>query len=276
MNKDLVRNYYATFDQSEWDRLTWPEGRIEYAITAHALNVHLPMPSNVLDIGGGPGRWSVWLAQHGNTVVLADLSPNLLEIARGKIDEAKVSSQVRGITVADVCDLSRWPDDTFDAVLCLGPLYHLPDAMDRDQAMREVARVLKPNGVAFVAFMPVYGFLRRTLALVDEQHHLADEMFVSNLLEHGVFINDVAGRFNAGYGVRPAEVKPFMARFGFRQLELLADTGFATSQAQQLEELSKTNSAAYAAAMDIIIRTANDPSILGASVHLLYVGKLNK
>lgn len=275
-NKDLVRNYYAMFGQSEWERLTWPEGRIEFAITANALKTHLPMPAHILDIGGGPGRWSVWLAQHGNTVALADLSPELLSIAQTKVSESNVTSRVREIVLADACDLSRWEDNTFDAVLCLGPFYHLTDEGERDRAAREIARVLRPSGVVFVAFMPIYSFLRRSLALVDEQHHLADDLFVDNLMQRGVFINDVAGRFNSGYGIRPAEVQPFMARYGFRQIELLADTGFATSQAQQLEALARTNLDAYNAAMDIIIRTANDPSLLGASVHLLYVGQLNK
>ncbi len=43
-----------------------------------------------------------------------------------------------------------------------------------------------------------------------------------------------------------------------------------------LDELSRANPAAYDAARDIIIRTANDPSLLGASVHLLIIGKISK
>lgn len=43
-----------------------------------------------------------------------------------------------------------------------------------------------------------------------------------------------------------------------------------------LDELSRTNPSSYNAAMDIIIRTANDPSLLGASVHLLTIGKISK
>lgn len=273
MNKELVRNYYAAFGENEWHRLTWPEGVIEFAVTIHALNKHLPQRGRILDVGGATGRYTIWLAQHGYQVVLADLSPNLLDIARDKITQAGIQFQIEDILVCDACDLSRFTDNSFDAVLCLGPFYHLTEPTDRERAASELVRVLKPNSAAFVAFMPIYSFLRRTLALKDERHHLAQPEFVSHLLNDGVFLNDVPNRFNAGYAVRPHEVAPFLEKHGLTTLDLLADTGFAAPQAEHLAELAESDPQAYQTAMEIIISTANDPSILGASVHLLYVGK---
>lgn len=273
MSKESVRDYYAAFGENEWQRLTWPEGVIEFTVTTHALNRHLPPQGRILDMGGGPGRYSIWLAQRGYTVVLADLSPHLLDIARDKITQAGVQSQIEDVVVCDACDLSRFEDDSFDAVLCLGPFYHLIVPADRERAAAELVRVLKPNGTAFVAFMPLYTFLRRTLALKDEQHHLAQPEFVSRLMNEGVFMNDVANRFNAGYGVHAQEVAPFLEQHGLKTVALLADTGFAASQAQQLAELAESDPKAYETAIEIIVSTADDPSILGASIHLLYVGQ---
>jgi ubiquinone/menaquinone biosynthesis C-methylase UbiE len=273
MGKGSVRNYYAAFDESEWQRLTWPEGVIEFAVTAHAFSKHLPPHGRILDIGGGPGRYSIWLAQRGYTVVLADLSPNLLDIARAKIAEAGVQSQVEEVVVCDACDLSRFAAESFDAVLCLGPFYHLVDPVDRERAATELVRVLKPRGMALIAFMPLYTFLRRTLALKDERQHLAQPDFVARLMNEGVFLNDVPDRFNAGYGVRPQEVTPFMERHGLKTVELLADTGFAAPHAEHLAELAESDLTAYERAMEIIVSTANDPSLLGASIHLMYVGQ---
>ena len=272
MNQELVRNYYAAFGEKEWDRLTWPEGAIEFAVTTHALNKHLPERGRVLDIGGGPGRYSIWLAQHGYRVVLADLSPNLLDIARTKIIEAGVQPQIEDVVTCDVCDLARFEDASFDALLCLGPFYHLVQADDRTRAIQELVRVLKPEGIAFVAFMPIYTFLRRTMALKDERRHLADPEFTSRLMDDGVFLNDVAGRFNAGFGVRPQNLAPFMEQYGLKTLELLADTGFAAPLALELQELASSDPQTYEKAIALIIDTASDPSLLGASVHLLYVG----
>ena len=272
MNQELVRNYYAAFGEKEWDRLTWPDGAIEFAVTTHALIKHLPGRGRVLDIGGGPGRYSIWLAQHGYRVVLADLSPNLLDIARAKIIEAGVQPQIEDVVTCDVCDLARFEDASFDALLCLGPFYHLIQAADRTRAMQELVRVLKPEGIAFVAFMPIYTFLRRTMALKDERRHLTDPEFISRLMDEGVFLNDVAGRFSAGYGVRPQDLAPFMEQYGLKTLELLADTGFAAPLARELQELASSDPQTYEKALALIIDTASDLSLLGASVHLLYVG----
>lgn len=273
MSKDAVLNHYSAFGENEWHRLSWPEGAIEFAVTTHALGKHLPPKGRILDIGGGPGRYSIWLAQRGHTIVLADLSPAMLDIARGKIAQAGVGSRIEDVVACDTCDLSRFADDSFDAVLCLGPFYHLPAAADRERAAAELVRVLKWGGMAFIAFMPLYTLLCRTLALKDEQHHLAQPEFVSRLMNEGVFLNDVPNRFNAGYGVRPHEVAPFLERHGLTTVALLADTGFAASQAQRLAELAESDPAAYEAAMQIILRTADDPSLLGGSIHLLYVGQ---
>jgi len=273
VSKDLVRDYYAAFGENEWLRLTRPEGALEFAVTTHALTKHLPSAGRILDLGGGAGRYTIWLAERGYRVLLADLSPNLLEIARDKIAEAGVQSQIEDIVVGDACNLSRFADQSFNAVLCLGPFYHLVEAKDREQAAHELVRVLKPGGVAFIALMPIYSFLRRTLNLVDERQHFAQSEFVSRLMNEGVFTNDVPGRFNAGYGVRPLEVAPFFETHGLQTLELLADTGFAAYEAQTLAELSEADPQAYQTVMELILSTANDPSILGASIHLLYIGR---
>jgi len=273
MNRELVLQYYASFHEDEWNRLTWPEGVVEFAVTTHALSKYLPPAGRVLDIGGGPGRYSIWLAQRGYRVVLADLSPDLLDIARAKISETDLVPNIEAVVTCDACDLTRFQDDSFEAVLSLGPFYHLTDAADREQAARELSRVLKPNGIAFVAFIPIYTFLRRTLALKDERHHLAQPEFLSRLMNEGIFFNDVPGRFNAGYGVRPHEVAPLMERHGLRTLQLLADTSFTAAQAQHLAELAESDPHTYATVMHIVTGSASDPSLLGTSTHLLYIGR---
>ena len=273
MAQDAVRAYYAHFGEREWTRLTNPaDGAIEFAVNCHAIAAHLTADARVLDIGGGPGRYSIWLAQRGHRVVLADLSPELLAIARTQIAAAGVEDQIEEIVAADARDLSHWADGAFGAVLCLGPFYHLPDPADRDRAAAELARVLRPGGVVCVALMPRYAFLRRTIAIPDERRHLLEPDFVARLLNEGIFLNDVPGRFTQGYGVHPDEVAPFFERHGFRTRTLLASEGITLGVQDALAELAVANPAAYRVALDLVLRTASDPSILGLASHLLYIG----
>ena len=274
MNPNDVRAYYASSGEREWTRLQNPDdGAVEFAVTCEALTTHLPPNARVLDIGGGPGRYTIWLAQRGHHVTLADLCPEMLSIARTKIGQAGVDSIVEEVVEADARDLSHWADNSFDAVLSLGPFYHLPDPNDRNLAVYELRRVLRVGGPAFVALIPRYAFLRRTLATADERRHLGQPDFVKRVLEEGVFINDVPGRFTGGYGVIPEDVSPFFEQHGFTTLALLAAEGIAVNSQTALSELAESDPTVYQAILDVIIRTSGDSSILGMSTHLLYVGR---
>lgn len=273
-SSDRVMRYYGSDPEKEWRRLeTLDTGPIEFELTTRHLAKNLAPQSRVLDIGGGPGRYSIWLAEHGHQVVLADLVPELLAVARRRIAAAGVGSRVEDVVVADACDLTRWPDGAFDAALCLGPFYHLPEAERREQAARELSRVIRPGGLAFVAFMPRLNFLRRAIVIPEERHHLLDSAYVNRVLKHGAFYNDAADRFDAGYGARPEEIAPFFASFGLAFVTLVAIEGFSPPAFRELLEIADTDRETYAAALDLLEQTADEPSILGTANHLLYIGR---
>src|SRR5215208_6831641 len=92
MSTEAVINYYESFGRREWARLTSAAGAIEFAVNCHYIAAHLPPGARVLDIGGGPGRYAIWLAQRGHPVVLTDLSAKLLAIAREQVAASGVSA----------------------------------------------------------------------------------------------------------------------------------------------------------------------------------------
>lgn len=269
---DAVRDYYAGFAAREWERLLRPEdGALEFLTTTHLLDQHLAPQSRVLDLGGGPGRYSLWLAERGHRVSLADLSPELLAIARDQVAASPAAEQIVEVVEADARDLARWPDASFDAVLALGPFYHLTAPADREAAAAELARVLAPGGLAFIALMPRFAFLRRVLANPLEQHLLAQPGFVARVLDEGIFRNDRPGAFTEGYGVTVPEVEPFFARFGLLSRGLFSAESLAPDLQSALAALGEHDPAAYRAALAVLLRTAADPSILGLARHLLYL-----
>jgi ubiquinone/menaquinone biosynthesis C-methylase UbiE len=273
-DRALVRAYYAASGEREWERLERPaDGAVEFAVTTDTLGRYLPAGSRIIDVGGGPGRYAIWLAQRGNTVTLVDLSPELLTIARARVHEAGVEDRVTEIVEADACDLSRWENGSFDAALSLGPFYHLPAPADRISAARELARVLRPGGHLFVAVMPRLAFLRRTMAVPEERHHLLDAAWMRRLLDDGVFVNEVAGRFSLGYGVRPGEIERLLESQGFVTVDVRSVESLSAGVPGAVGDILEGNGALSDVVKRLMIDFAADKTVLGGAGHLLYVGQ---
>jgi SAM-dependent methyltransferase len=140
-----IAKYYAT--TAEADRLTQGAAQLEEARTRELILRHAPpVPAVVLDVGGGAGAYSFWLADAGYTVHLVDAAPRLIAEAQRRGQQKPLASygvgDARGLEFATAAA---------DAILFLGPLYHLTDATDRAAALVEASRVLKPGGWFFGA-----------------------------------------------------------------------------------------------------------------------------
>ena len=118
----IVAAYYDSDPEREWQRVE--RHRTEYAVTLRALEEHLPKPpAHVLDCGGGPGRYAIELVRRGYQVTLFDLSLENLKVAHQHAEQAGVG--LEAILHGSVVDLSYFENSSFDALLLMGPLYHL-------------------------------------------------------------------------------------------------------------------------------------------------------
>ncbi len=127
MTETIVRDYYSGCVHKEWRRLIRDAyHRLEFETTLHFLEKYLPAKGRVLDAGGGPGRYTIELAKRGYEMVLLDMTPANLEFARRRIKRAKLNDKVANIVEGSIVDLSQFPDQAFEAVICLGgPLSHV-------------------------------------------------------------------------------------------------------------------------------------------------------
>jgi SAM-dependent methyltransferase len=265
---DAVRAYYDARGESELHRLDNPyEGAIEQELHRRAFEELLPLGARVLDLGGGPGKWTIWLARRGHQVVLADLSPRLLEIARRELAAAGVEAEA--VLEVDARDLGRFADGEFDAMLALGPFYHLVSAADRELAASEARRVLRPGGLLLATVMTRYSWVLGVV-LESGSGRLAE---VRRALEDGVYRNDEPGRFTEAYLHRPAEVAPLFEASGFATVRIMASQSFLYLAQEQLAELRERDAGAYDAVLDMAYAASTDPSILGLAGHILYAGR---
>jgi ubiquinone/menaquinone biosynthesis C-methylase UbiE len=157
MNKEekLTLKVYSKDPEREWKRLSNdPFRRLEFDTTMHFLKGYLPKRGLILDAGGGPGRYTIELAKMGYDIVLLDFVPANLELAKKMIARAGVENKVKAIVQGSIVDLSKFKDNTFDAVICLGgPLSHVHPEKDRKRAVSELRRVAKPNTPIVISVM---------------------------------------------------------------------------------------------------------------------------
>jgi SAM-dependent methyltransferase len=262
---EWIEGYYDRQPEYEWERLE--RHRTEFAVTERALCEHLPPPpATVLDCGGGPGRYALSLAQRGYQVTLFDLSTQNLELARRQA--AAVGEVLAGYDQGDATDLSRYAACSFDAVLLMGPLYHLLQLDERRQALSEAYRVLKPGGPLLAAFLTRYA-VARYCAAHEPMWPLEEPALWKSVMEAGILEprGEVSSAFVA-YGARPAEVPPLLRDAGFELLSLLGAEGLVSMIEETVNALGGP---AWEFWADLNYALAPDTSLHGAVEHLLAV-----
>ncbi|MFH1388451.1 MAG: class I SAM-dependent methyltransferase [Patescibacteria group bacterium] len=166
MNKEikLTKKLYSIYAKDEWGRLVKdPYHYLEFNTSLRFLRKYLPLKGLVLDAGGGPGRYTIELAQLGYDIILLDLVPENLTVAREQIKKAKIGERVKRVVEGSITDLSEFKDNSFDAVLCLGgPLSHVSPESERQKSILELVRVAKPGAPIFSSVMSKYGVMLST------------------------------------------------------------------------------------------------------------------
>jgi ubiquinone/menaquinone biosynthesis C-methylase UbiE len=263
-----VTSYYATF--SEESRLTTGAGRLEFERTKEIFSRILPAPpARVIDVGGAAGAYSFWLADQGYDVHLIDASARLVEEARAR--NANRSRPLASLTVGDARSL---PQDSGSAaaVLVMGPLYHLTEETDRVTALREAFRVLAPNGVVAAAVISRYAS-----ALAGLAYRLSlDPRFVeirNQDLATGQHRNTTErlDYFTTAYFHRPEDLRAELSAAGFDGVEILGVEGLG----EWLTDFDErwADPALRHDLLDVARRVESEPSIVGASAHLLGIGR---
>jgi ubiquinone/menaquinone biosynthesis C-methylase UbiE len=136
-------------------------GRLHARVLADAAAV-APKGGTVLDVGTGPGRLAVALAETRPdlTVHAVDISPDMVRVARLRADQAGVAARVH-VQRADVADLPL-PDASVDVIVSTASFHHWADVPG---AARELTRVVRPTGVIWIYDVRFAPWRRLTAAL---------------------------------------------------------------------------------------------------------------
>ena len=200
MDKHGLAGYTAG---AETGRLHRGLGLIEFARTKELLLETLPPPPAVIyDIGGAYGEYAFWLAGLGYEVHLFDLVEAHICMAREQ--EKALGCPLAAAEIADARHVPR-PDASADAILLLGPLYHLPEREDRKRCLAECRRLLKPGGLLVTAHIVPWAPMVDNVIHYDENPRLNDPATFARLAETVQTGNHTGKVIGEMYFQRPAE-----------------------------------------------------------------------
>jgi ubiquinone/menaquinone biosynthesis C-methylase UbiE len=269
-SKRSIEQYYAEFPEEE--RLWSGMGLLELERTKRMLERFMPSPpAVVLDVGGGTGPYSFWLAELGYETHLIDRSERLVQQCRDRVQANAHPRSPRSVEVGDARSLA-WRDSSSDAVLMLGPLYHLVERADRVKAIREAHRILRSGGYLFAA--TISRFASFIAALCEGR------------LNDKTFVPIVEADLRSGHHRNPTDnISFFTDAFFHRNAEIrgeLEEGGFSIASQIPIEGLGcvvRDIEAVWAdptskeALLNLVAQTDMIDETSGVSFHIMTVGR---
>jgi len=273
----IVREFYNGSVQIEWERIA---DKPEFLLTCRMMDRYIMPGDSVLDIGGGPGRYSFFLAEKGCDVTLFDLSQE-------NVNHVNKHSKESGTLVKAICGDAREADKhindhagcdkyeheqdsgkQFDHILLMGPLYHLLEEQDRIKAINAALRLLKPGGLLFAAFINmsggmVFGLREIPTAFADPK----EEQFLASLAKSE---NYGGAAFTQAFFINQHKVLPFMEQFGLEKLHLFGQEGVLAPNVYTFMEQPPEVKEAL---LDISEKLYEKEEYLSWAEHLMYIGR---
>ena len=261
--------YYEEFD--ERSRLSKGAGLLEFFRMQEIVQRFAsPPPGVVLDVGGGPGRYSCWLARLGYEVHLVDPVPKHLKQAR-EASASQPSHPLSSVSEGDARRLDR-ADQSVDMLLLMGPLYHLPDRGERLAALRESRRVLKEGGVLIATAVNRFAFLIDGLmdGYIDEPAYVT--MLRRNLSDGRYEPDQYSPKyFTTSFFHRPEELEDEIAEARLNQKGLFSVQG-PGEYAEDLES-RMSDPERRRQLLDLVRLVEEERTLLGMASHMVIVAE---
>jgi len=246
-----LEKYYNKFNEEK--RLNSRHGQVEYLTSMRYIHRYLPKdhPVKILDIGAGTGRYSVALAEEGHDVTAVELVKYNLGILRTKNSSVKAYQ-------GNALELDRFPEDTFDVVLLFGPMYHLYTFEDKVKALCEAKRVVKPEGVIFVAYcmneysVLTYGF---------KENHILESMEKGKLTEEFHVLSEPEDLYDY---VRLEDIHAYNEAAGLTRIQIISADGPANYMRPVLNAMDEETFRTF---MQYHFTICERPELMGAGAH---------
>ncbi len=258
----IIRDFYNNGVESEWNRIA---GRPEFLLTCRMLDRYIKPGDKVLDIGGGPGRYSLYLAKKGCDVTLFDLSLENTKFAGERAAEQGLS--IKTIT-GDAREADKLTLEKFDHILLMGPMYHLLEEVDRITAVNASLNRLKAEGMIFISFLNMFAgiiyYMKHLPKISDDP---GGDEYVKKVIAGKSFGSDA---FTKAFFMDSRSVIPFMEQFPLERLHYFGQEGITAPC--EINIMSQDNEVINIW-LDLSESLWEREEFLNYSEHLMYVGR---
>ncbi len=251
-----LNQLYAQFNE-EFRLSKSRASRIEFYTTLNFIMKYLQPGDRILDIGAGTGVYSKVLAEMGHKVTAVELATPNVNKMRESLKEMNID-----IFEGNALDLSMFEDNSFDFVLCLGPLYHLSSSEDKMKCVQEAKRVCKKDGIIFFAY------ISNDMVFVTETMLYNPNFLNSNHYTSAFKINDGPFCF-----MTVRKMRQLMKNNRLHKLANFAADGLSELMEDRINSMSDEQFQEW---LNFHFYTCEKPECLGFSNHIVYVARNKK
>jgi len=257
-NEDEVRSWESSALQ-----------QVDFALHIHYLHKYIKGHERVLDIGAGAGRFTKEIADRSRRIVVADISPEKLQLNERNASALGYRNSIERWTECDMCDLSpHFGDGEFDAVVCYGgPLSYVFDR--RKKAISELVRVTRSGGVLLLSAKSLWGTVHEHLpTIIRMDPRMNREIVETGDLGPGKVA--VASRFWHAY--RASEFKELIEKAGAK-VELMSASDSLSNTWRDLLPMWRTEPRIWEHLIELEIEACREPGSLDLGSHVIAIAR---
>lgn len=251
--ENTIINYYNTYDED--GRFFRNNGhQVEFITSMMYFEKLFKKGSFVLDGCAGTGNYSFKLAELGHKVIAGDIVPHNVDIIREK---QSTNPMLNNIYTGSINNLTRFESEMFDVVLCMGAFYHIGNE-ERNIAMAECLRVLKPKGLLVISYINNMAVSVSSLNLSNKLENIEQVAnWYNNKTKDGIFLN-----------MSPSEIEQIAKIYNTKIVAHIATDGIGYLLSSKINQANKEDFEKW---IQFHLQTCEDKNLLGYSLHGLII-----